>query len=66
MASICKVEYYVLNSAGEAVDWLDGKDDAIAAASKIGGSVEKVTSYMDDREVVWAAGDDGEEAPDHA
>lgn len=62
MATIWQIEYHVLED-GVAVNWLNSRSDAIAAAQALGpgASVEKVTEYLSDRETIWSADpEDGE------
>lgn len=50
---VWKVEYHVKDADGEDFDWLDSRSDALAMAQKIGGSVDKVTEYLSDRETIF-------------
>lgn len=63
MAEKWRVEYHVLDAQGAAVDWLDdgSRSAAIEAARKCGGSVEKVTEYLSDREEIFNARDEAED-----
>lgn len=57
-----KTEYHVIASNGDAVDWLDDEDEAVAKARDLKAiRVEAVTSYLDDREQVWPVDADGDD-----
>lgn len=57
MAYAWKTEFHVFDVDGDAFEWLPetGRDRAIAMARECSGRVEKVTSYLDDREEIFNA-----------
>ena len=61
MAEVWKKEYAVKAEDGQAFDWFPSRDAAIAAAKEAAADapdiiyeVEVITSYLDDREVVFS------------
>ncbi|MGH7018300.1 MAG: hypothetical protein ACREEY_00370 [Brevundimonas sp.] len=61
MADEHKTEYHLIPPGErEAVDWIDDHDEAIAVAKSKGEGwkVERVISYLDDREVIWPSDED--------
>ncbi len=63
-ANLWKIEYHLIPpGAREAVDWLEDEDEAIKAAEAKGPGwmVEEVRSYLDDRSVIFTAGQSEDE-----
>jgi hypothetical protein len=56
MPEIWQIEYHVMQG-DEAVDWLNSRSDAFAAAQALGptASIVKVTEYLSDKETIWTA-----------
>ncbi len=53
MADIWKTEFHVTEPGDSSPsEWLKNREAALAMA-KPGGKVEEVTSYLDDREVIY-------------
>lgn len=60
MADIWKTEYHLLPPGSrDAEDWFENRDEAIAAANAKGEGwqVQEVTSYLDDKGIIWPEDD---------